>query len=102
MLIIGLEMFKHTTYIWQLGIGTGVFRFQTTDPRIARKLNRTNAWKSVQSYCNKPIWIFQKSFATPQDARKKLQSLCKVSKIEKGSTNGEYYAITYANKTLKN
>lgn len=93
---------KHISYIWQLGAGTGIYRFQTDDPRIARKLNRTNRWKSVQPYCNKPIWIYQKSFATPQDARKKLRSLTKVSKLEKGSCNGEFYAITYANKTLKN
>ena len=94
-------MVKHTTYIWQLGTGTGVFRFQTDDPLIARKLNRTSGWLSVQPYCNKPSWIFQKSFATPQDARKKLQSLCKVPKLKKGSTRGEFYAETYANTTLK-
>ncbi len=92
-------MVKHTTYIWQFGTGTGIFRFQTDDPLIARKLNRTNGWESVQPYCTKPIWIYQKSFATPQDARKKLRSLCKVSKLEKGRTNGEFYAITYANTT---
>lgn len=95
-------MDSYTTYIWQLGSSTGIFRFQTDDPRIARKLNRTNGWISVQPYCNKPIWIFQKSFATPQDARKKLRSLCKVLKLKKGSCIGEFYAITYANKTLKN
>lgn len=95
-------MVKHITYMWQLGTGTGIFRFQTDDPRIARKLNRTSSWLSVQPYCNKPSWIFQKSFATPQDARKKLRSLCQVSKVEKGSCIGEFYAITYANKTFKN
>lgn len=91
-------MVKHITYMWQLGTGTGVFRFQTDDPRIARKLNRTSGWLSVQP---KPSWIFQKSFATPQDARKKLRSLCQVSKVEKGSDRGEFYAITYANTTKK-
>ena len=95
-------MVKYMTYMWQLGTGTGIFRFQTTDPLIARKLNRTSGWKSVQPYCNKPIWIFQKSFTKPQDARKKLKSLCKVSKLEKGSDKGEFYAETYANKTFKN
>jgi len=88
--------------MWQLGTGTGVFRFQTDDPRIARKLNRTSGWLSVQPYCNKPSWIFQKSFATPQDARKKLRSLTNVPKLEKGSASGEFYAITYANTTFKN
>lgn len=94
-------MVKYISYIWQLGLGTGIFRFQTDDPRIARKLNRTSGWLSVQPYCTKPIWIYQKSFATPQDARKKLQSLCNVPKLEKGSCNGEFYAITYANTTSK-
>lgn len=95
-------MVKHITYMWQLGTGTGVFRFQTDSPQIADKLRRANNWKQILIYCNKPLWIFEKSFATPQDARKKLRSLCKVSKLEKGSCNGEFYAITYANKTLKN
>ena len=94
-------MVKKTTYMWQLGTGTGVFRFQTDYPQNARKLNRTSGWRSVQPYCNKPIWIFQKSFATPQDARKKLQSLTKVQKLKKCSACGEFYAETYANKTLK-
>lgn len=84
-----------------MGAGTGIFRFQTNHPRIARKLRRTDGWKSVLLDCNKAIWVFQKKFNTPQDARKKLRSLCKVSKLEKGSDNGEFYVNTYANKTLK-
>lgn len=85
-----------------MGVGTGIYMFHTTDPRIARKLNRTNGWKSVLTDCNKPIWVFQKKFNTPQDARKKLRSLCQVSKLEKGTDNGEFYANTYADKTSKN
>lgn len=85
-----------------MGRGSKLFRFQTDDPLIARKLQRTNNWKSVAIYCNRPIWIFQKSFNTPQDAKKKLRSLCSVSKVEKGSDRGELYAESYANKTLKN
>lgn len=95
-------MNNHITYIWQMGRGSNLFRFQTNDPQIARKLLRTNKWESVAIYCNKPIWIFQKSFNKPQDARKKLRSLCKVSKLEKGSDRGELYVQSYANKTLKN
>ena len=85
-----------------MGAGTGVFRFQTNDPRIARKLLRTNGWISVLTYCNRPMWMFQKTFNTPQDARKKLLSLTNVPKLEKGSDNGEFFAITYANKTFEN
>lgn len=85
-----------------MGVGTGIFRFQTTDPRIARKLLRTNGWISGLTYCNRPMWIFQKRFNTPQDARKKLLSLTNVPKLNKGSDNGECFAETYANKTLKN
>ena len=88
--------------MWQLGVGTGVFRFQTDDPEIARKLRRANKWELIITDCNKPIWMFQKIFTTPQDARKKLRSLTKVSKLEKGSATGEFYAITYADTTLKN
>lgn len=95
-------MVKYETYIWQMGVGTGIFRFQTTDPRIARKLLRSNGWISVLTYCNRPIWIFQKTFNTPQDARKKLQSLYKVPKIEIGSNNGEFYAKTDADMTFTN
>ena len=95
-------MDSYNTYMWQVGSGTGIFRFQTNDPRIADKLRRANNWKQILTYCNKPIWIFEKSFHTPQDARKKLRSLCKVSKLEKGSASGEFYAETYANKTFKN
>ena len=92
-------MDKYKTYMWQMGHGSKTFRFQTNDPRIARKLKRTKGWKSVVSECNKPIWIFQKDFHTPQDARKKLSSLTKVSKLKKGVDMGEFYAETYANKT---
>ncbi|MFC1527537.1 hypothetical protein ACFL5D_02175 [Candidatus Neomarinimicrobiota bacterium] len=95
-------MVKHITYMWQLGFGTGIFWFQTDDPQIADKLRRANNWKPILIYCNKPRWIFEKSFHIPQDARKKLQSLCKVSKLKKGSDKGEFYAETYANKTKKN
>jgi len=92
-------MEKYMTYIWEMGRGTRLFRFQTTDPKIARKLNRTKGWLSVIKYCNKPLWIFQKRFYKPQDARKKLKSLTGVSKLEKGVDTGEFYAITYADKT---
>ena len=102
-LIVGWKMLvKHISYIWQLGTGTGIFRFQTDDPQIADKLRRANNWKPILIYCNKPIWIYQKSFATPQDARKKLKTLCKVSQLIKGSDKGEFYAETYANTTIKN
>lgn len=84
-----------------MGPGSGIFRFQTDDPRIARKLLRTNGWISVQPYCNKPIWVFQKRFKKPQDARKKLLSLTKVPKLKKGSNNGEFFAETYADTTHK-
>jgi len=92
-------MDKYKTYIWQMGHGSKTFRFQTNDPRIARKLKRTKGWKSVISECNRSIWIFQKDFHTPQNARKKLSSLTKVSKLKKGVDMGESYAETYANKT---
>ena len=92
-------MDNYSTYIWQMGHGSKTFRFQTDDPRIARKLRKTNGWESVVSECNRPIWIFQKDFHTPQDARKKLSSLTKVSKLKKGDDDGEFYAETYANKT---
>ena len=45
------------------------------------------------------IWIYQKRFHTPQDARKKLLSLTKVSKLIKGDDKGEFFAETDANKT---
>lgn len=92
-------MTSFTTYIWQVGNGSGIFRFQTNDPKIARKLNRAKTWRSVVPYCNEPIWIFQKQFPTPQDARKKLKSLCNVPKVEKGIDMGEYFVKTYANTT---
>lgn len=85
-----------------MGAGTGVFRFQTDDPRIARKLRRTKGWVSVITECNVSFWMFQKRFNKPQDARKKLLSLTKVLKLKKGDDNGEYFAETYANKTSIN
>jgi hypothetical protein len=92
---------KFITYIWQMGKGSGIFRFQTTDPKIARKLTKSKGWKSIVSCCNRPIWIFQKSFPRPQDARKKLKSLCQVQKLQKGEDTGEFFAETYANTTPK-
>jgi hypothetical protein len=90
---------KHITYIWQMGRGSKEFRFQTTNPQIARRLKRTKGWESITLYCNQPLWIFQKSFNKPQDARKKLKSLCRVQKLRKGVATGEFFAETYANKT---
>lgn len=95
-------MDKRITYLWQMERGSRLFRIQTTDPQIARKLRRTNKWKNVMLYCNISIWIFQKNFRNPQDARKKLKSLCKVSQLNIGEDKGEYFAITYANTTSKN
>jgi len=89
----------YRTDIWQMGRGSKIYRFQTNDPRIARKLHRTNGWILVSTYSNRPIWIFQNCFPTPQDARKKLLSLTGVSKLKKGDASGEFYAETYANTT---
>lgn len=92
-------MVKYTTTIWSMERGSGIFRFQTNSNVIAKKLRRTKNWEPILTYCNKPIWIFQKKFNTPQDARRKLLSLCKVQKLKKGSDRGEFFAEFYANTT---
>ena len=59
---------QYATYIWQMEKRKKLYRIQTNDHRVARKLKkRQNA--SLCSYgINAPVWIFQLEYSSPKYA----------------------------------
>jgi len=92
-------MKMQVVYIWQILPASKIWRFQTDNPGIARKLRRTQNWSLVSSGITAQHWIFEKFIRNPQKAREKLRSLTRTLEIKKDAVTGGYFAEIYPNKT---
>lgn len=66
---------RYATYMWQEVKRLPVYRFQTNDNRIARKLKKRPKSKLVLFGINSPIWVFQLRYSTPSRALIGLSNL---------------------------
>lgn len=60
--------YEFVTYLWQETHGEPVFRIQTNDPKVKRKLNRTKEVTPVGEGMNSSLWIFKIIFESPNEA----------------------------------
>ena len=69
---MGRQMVKrikhHATYLWQEVNRIPVYRIQTNDQRIARKLSKREKTKLCVVGLNAPFWVFQIKYSSPRKA----------------------------------
>ena len=69
---MGRQMVKrikhHATYLWQEVNRIPVYRIQTNDQRIARKLSKREKTKLCVVGLNAPFWVFQLRYSSPKKA----------------------------------
>ena len=94
----------HKTYSMQLEYGKKQYLYQSTDPKVNRKMNRRNDFYIYSWSINSSLRIFSTTKATPQSARRTLSRLTGVhiSKLIFDSITGDFAAITYTIVTSKN
>ena len=69
--------------MWQELHGEPEFRFQTTDPKIHKRMHRSSYFKLVLIGMNVDLWVYKASFYSPKEAVDLLFSQNTVSFFEK-------------------
>lgn len=59
---------QYSTYLWQEVNRIPVYRIQTNDHRIARKLKKRQKAKLTVFGINAPFWVFQLQYSSPTKA----------------------------------
>ena len=93
-------MAKYISYLWREIANDNIWRIQTPDPEIKRKLNRRKSAILVGVCFNHPMVIYRLQYYTPQKAKQSFQRLTG-QKIKKDSDDGVFYAETYPILTKK-
>lgn len=88
------------TYMWQEQYGQPYFRFQTNDPKIARKMRRRKNFRLVVYGLNRRIWVFITQSYSPKTARRTLQRLTG-HKVKEDGSDRLFFAETGAIVTPK-
>ena len=90
---------RYSTFIWQMERRKTIYRIQTDDHRIARKLKkRTNA--SLCCYgINAPFWIFQVQYSSPSYAVVGLSNITGAD-VEETSDYGVFVSYTPKQLTI--
>lgn len=81
------------TYLWQETKRLPVYRIQTNDRMVARKLKKRNNVKLVLWGMNSPIWVFQIKYSSPRRATIGLGSITG-EKVEKTADTGVFVSYT--------
>jgi len=79
------------TYMWQEQYGYPVFRFQTNDPVVAKRMRQRKKFILVGYGINARLWLYSCSFYKPQDARRTLRHITG-QKIHKDGSMNEFLA----------
>jgi len=82
------------TYLWRecpTMRGDKVYRIQTNDPKIHRKMSKRNKFTLVLYGINKNIWVYQTEFISLYKAKRTLGNLTG-NKVKKDPVGGEFYA----------
>lgn len=79
------------TYMWQELYGEPYFRFQTDEPKVAKKMRQRKNFVRVGYGINTQLWIYRTTFYKPQDAKRTLRNITG-REIQKDAENGLFYA----------
>ena len=83
---------EHATYLWQEVPRIPVYRIQTTDHRIARKIKKRKSKLCVYGV-NAPFWVFQLKYSSPKKAILGLGNITGAS-VEETADTGVFVAYT--------
>ena len=64
-----------TTFMWQEQYGSPEFRFQTDDPKIAKRMRQRKKFVLSGYGINIRLWIYTSPFYKPQDAKRTLSHI---------------------------
>jgi hypothetical protein len=97
-----LSEMKNTykTYAWQEVRATTTYYFQTSSPKIARRLKRRMDFELIGKAINRELWIFKKTFYNRQKAIQTLKRVTRGS-VQYDAVRGEYCVYTYPIMTKK-
>tara|TARA_B100001964_G_C14066223_1_gene523753 strand:- start:529 stop:837 length:309 start_codon:yes stop_codon:yes gene_type:complete len=62
------QLERYVTFIWQEIKRDPIYRIQTNDHRVTRKLKKRKKAKLVLWGLNTPIWVFQIEYSSPRRA----------------------------------
>ena len=88
---------QYTTYIWQMQPRKPIYRIQTTDHRVARKLKKRKNSKLCMYGVNTPFWIFELSYSSPKYA---VIGLSNITGADVEETNDTGVFVSYTPKQL--
>ena len=80
--------------MWQEVYGEPIFRFQTNDSGINRRMRQRADFTLVLLGLNDNLWVYQAQFYSPQKARQTLSRITR-QEIQKDSGNDLFYVQTY-------
>ena len=83
-----------TTYMWQEVYGDPIFRFQTNDPAINRRMRQRADFTLALWGLNENLWVYKAQFYSPQKARQSLSRITR-QEIKKDPVDDLFYAQTY-------
>ena len=82
-------MAENTTYLFQEQPRHKVFRIQTTDSSVAKKMRRRKSSMLVGKGINTSLWIFRVKYSTREKAKLSLQRITG-QKISESGSMGEF------------
>ena len=68
-------MDKYRSYLWREVPNDNIWRIQTSDPEIKRKLNRRKSASLVGECFNHPMVVYRLKYYSPQKAKQSFQRL---------------------------
>ena len=86
---------KIGTYMWQEVYGDPVFRFQTNDHAINKRMRLRADFSLVLWGLNTNLWVYQAQFYSPREARRSLMRITR-QEILYNAENDVFYAQTCA------
>ena len=93
------KLIQYATYIWQLQVRKPIYRIQTNDHRVARKLKKRQNAKLCMYGVNSPLWIFELSYSSPKYAVIGLSNITGAD-VEETSESGVFVSYTPKQLTI--
>ena len=92
---------EYASYIWQMEKRKPVYRIQTDDHRVARKLKKRPNAKLCSYGVNAPNWIFQVQYSSPSYAVIGLGNITGAD-VKETSDSGVFVSYTPKQLTIIN
>ena len=90
---------QYTTYIWQMQPRKPIYRIQTIDHRVARKLKKRKNAKLCMYGINAPMWVFELSYSSPRYAIIGLSNITDAD-VKESSDTGVFVSYTPKQLTI--